>query len=363
MTTSESFGEKTVSSVVRGESNIPSKVAFKGLFISIVVFLICWALLLSLGMRWGYSRAQGNYFRTPRSIKNMCYPLWLLQQSRAVRPDNEKLIFLGDSTVFGSSCSDVSMILPVQMKRYLESPEIQWFAFSTLNLNAKDYRKLLDKNVRESDYVIFELIPSLGSQKAGRQLTLGESQIPPPWLVPFQVIKSEVSTRLGFAPSLIPFECVDYLKRSIHQRTFSPRVNQDELVPFPDSHHATDPHFISKFVDLLNQPFDEASLEALRALTEIPNLDLRRLIVYFIPLNPVVTDNPELGLGSVFEMNRSRVREIFEKKGVVFVDYSAARGSLELNDFHDAYHLTDSGCAKFGEMLADQWLKRIRGHR
>jgi hypothetical protein len=322
------------------------------LLAALLTFLACWALLLAWAARSADARAARDLVRPPQSVRDLSYPVWLWRRAPAVRPSATRLMYVGDSIVFGTSSSSVLGTAPHALVEALAPRGVQTFTFCMPNLEIEDAAPLLRENLRAGEFALVQIIPMAHNLRVPAQLAREEREPPSGPSAPFYLARGEVAMLCGKTPALMLFDATKRLKRALVRHA----PEEDLCVPFSRRPQADQRRVLEYYAPLFNEEIAPPLLDRIAAIAAAAGKDPTRVLLYAAPINPAVSGDPRLGPGSGFVRNLDRLAKAAARGGASFLDANAA-GGWAADDFHDACHMTDSGCGKLGRLLAARWLE------
>lgn len=305
------------------------------------------------------SRGRNSYIQAPVGVRSLDYPSLLLQRARGSNPAVRKLLLFGDSTVWGSSSSKDQNI-PAALAPALVEHNTQLFAFALNGLTPGDFQNLLTENALSNDDVIIEL--NFSERQLGMQNTLAtEDRLvgSPGLLIPFMVVRNEVLLLLGKTPAIARIDSWQWFKHLFSKKR--PPANA-ETASFSKARFQDDTGFRNSLLEHLTTPLSDRSLHAVQKTLETRRHAAGRTLVYITPLNPSLLGGLETGSSAIFHSNIAKIEAFAAAAGLPLINYATGTPLLESSDFHDHIHLTDQGCAKFGAILAADWL-RVEGRK
>jgi hypothetical protein len=334
----------------------PSKFSLSTFLIAVLSFIICWSFFLTWGERAALKRAAVSFDRPPEAIRELGYPLWLLEQSRVIRPSSKKLVLLGDSTVYGTSSSSSRNTIGGTLAASLEPLNVQVFSLCLPNLGPTDYEKIL-KHIQPDDYVIIELASMTSMLNIPSQLTQEKLLPPQNATLPLFLAKSEIAMRYGKTPALIPFNTLKGIKTILKTKVSGSNVIDEQFQSFLMDKRYQDKEYYAQLIKRLNEPLNDQSIKVIKKILEVRKDSRSKTLFYITPVNPVISAHMDMYHPSIFHKNLHTITQLLSYKpfSTSYIDYSLS-SYLEPSDFHDLLHLTDSGCVKLGKNLSENWV-------
>lgn len=326
--------------------------ASRGFLIRCATFVICWAILLGVAWRSALHRSGRDFVKMAEGYRELNYPAWLLQQSRQRQPSAKRIIYIGDSIVYGWKATTEDGIISTHLAGQMRRRGFQTFTFALMGLNPRDYQAIARENVRTDDYVIVELLPMNVRLNQEPVLARGAYGAPDGWRTPFRLLRWEAAS-CGRAPSFVLFDMVGWLKRAIKQRTFHPAAVKD-YTPFSPKNIIANNVFDLQNLEKFKVPFDRRAYEGVNGLLDLlqPNRD--RTLIYITPLNPYYVDQIWKN-DAAFRSNIHALRQMVRDRGFHCIDYVLERQVLEMTDFIDYSHYTDEAAVRMGGILAEDF--------
>ncbi|MDD2708034.1 MAG: hypothetical protein PHV34_08495 [Verrucomicrobiae bacterium] len=327
------------------------------LAVSVGSFLFCWGLFLMWGMHQARERAQGHYLRCQAGVRDPhFYPGWLLAHARQERPNVPKIVFLGDSTVYGTSSSAAGKTVTGAFGKRFAPAQAQIFSFSIINIGPKAFDRIINNYVTPRDYVIIQLLPTDSSLQVDSHLqSIKSRNMAQGWMIPFWVCRDEINTLYGRPVSLFIFDVFERVKQMLRQKTFFPLPDNEQWRPFTVGKLAHDEAYLRGWAQKISTPLEKKSLQIVRELLSNPHLDPKKTMVYFTPINPALWRPEDLQPEGGFYRSLTALERVVREAGVVCFDYNRLPPPFTVDLFHDYSHLTDDGSIMLGERLGMDW--------
>jgi hypothetical protein len=330
------------------------KIKKRALLANCAVFAACWIMLFSWIFHRVSIREKQNYPGTPNGVRNMVYPSFLLSQSRITHLDVRKLLFLGDSSVRGTTSFNPANNIGNILGETLLPLKIQTFSFALDGIGPADHRNILRENAESQDFVIIELHPYPYVLKTPVQIDEGHRKLPYLLHLPFILTREEIALTLKKSPALIPFQFVEFTKKAIKQRSLTINEKDDEAyISFNRGKLSNDKKYFDEVLARANTPLDSSTIATVKSLLEMRRSSASRTLVYITPVNPFFLSQPQLGQQSEFRKNMKTLNDLAKDSGLPCMDYTSRENLLDVSDFHDGIHLTDEGALKFSKILKE----------
>ncbi len=299
-----------------------------------------------------------NFIRTPEGIRDLNYPSWLLRESRHLSLVSKRVIFLGDSVVNGWKATAEEYTISSQFAKQLAHPDMQTFTFALMGLGARDYQQICQENLRDGDYVVVQLLP-LG-ERLEQGIILSPKAYGPPaeWRAPFLLLRGQVASSYGKAPSFLLFDGVRHAKEMIKQKSFHPILPKN-YKPFSPENPTVNNVLDLRNLEQFGMPFSDKAKDGVEKLLDLLSRHRERTLIYITPLNPYYLDQRGLQINANFRSNIEWIKTLLQKNGFRYLDYVLDKRVLEMDDFIDYSHYTDEAAIKMGNILATDFTQSV----
>jgi hypothetical protein len=329
-------------SPLEAQKSKPRPLQSKCFLISFITFITCWVALFSFVYIKAKNRSLDSFIRGPLHSRSLAYPGWLLREARKTNPKSSKILFFGDSVVYGFDLSNAKDSLGANFASHLKENQ-QLFVFALSGLTMKDIQNLIQENASPSDFIIISLNHDENQLSGKAIMSESDQKFTPTFLIPFLLIREEFSMILGQQPTWL----IHQLEYKIQEHIFS-RIKTEPKVLMKDLLANSQP-------PKETVPFSTRTLQAIESILPKNSLLQSQTLVYSTPENPEMIEYFRQHHDSVLLENAQKLTTLFRKTKATFIDYSNQKTDLKANHFQDNLHLTEDGCRIFGGILEKDW--------